>query len=148
MLITGDLLVNPISFALSCYPSGWLQTLERMDALDTAVIVPGHGEPLHDKTLLRANIGVMRELLREGADAKRRGLDPDQAKAEVMPRLHDAMVSMTGDDPARNDRLQGLSRRLVSPPRLRRAQRTIDGRDFADSAEVARLPAPAQSHPL
>ena len=102
VLITGDLLVNPISFALSCYPSGWLHTLERMDALDTAVIVPGHGEPLHDKTLLRANIGVMRELLREGADAKRRGLDPDQAKDEVMPRLHDAMVSMTGDDPARN----------------------------------------------
>ena len=32
VLITGDLLVNPISFALSCYPSGWIRTLERLDA--------------------------------------------------------------------------------------------------------------------
>ena len=32
VLVTGDLLVNPISFALSCYPTGWLQTLERIDA--------------------------------------------------------------------------------------------------------------------
>ena len=54
VLITGDLLVNPISFALSCYPTGWLHTLEQMDALETSVIVPGHGEPLHDKTLLHA----------------------------------------------------------------------------------------------
>ena len=103
VLITGDLLVNPISFALSCYPTGWVHTLEQMDALETSVIVPGHGEPLPDKTLLHATIGVMRELLREGADAKRRGLDPDQARDEVMPKLHDAMVSMTGDDPARNN---------------------------------------------
>ena len=32
-----------------------------------------------------------------------RGLDPDQAKAEVLPRLHDQMVAITGDDPAAND---------------------------------------------
>jgi cyclase len=103
VLITGDLLVNPVSFALGCYPTGWLRTLERMDALDASVIVPGHGEPLHDKTLLRANMAVMRELLRSGADARTRGLDPDQAKAEVLPRLHDQMVAITGDDPAAND---------------------------------------------
>jgi glyoxylase-like metal-dependent hydrolase (beta-lactamase superfamily II) len=102
VVVTGDLLVNPVSFALSCYPTGWLRTLEKIDALDAAVIVPGHGEPLHDKTLLRTTIQVMRELLREGRDAKGRGLDPDQAREEVLPRLHDAMVTMTGDTPAGN----------------------------------------------
>ena len=54
ILIAGDLLVNPVPFALSSYPTGWLRTLEKIDALDVAVIVPGHGEPLRDKTLLRA----------------------------------------------------------------------------------------------
>ena len=92
VLITGDLLVNPISFALSCYPTEWLTTLERIDALDATVIVPGHGEPLHDKTLLRATMDVFRVLLKEGADAKARGLDPDQAKEEIFPTLHDLMV--------------------------------------------------------
>ncbi len=101
--ITGDLLVNPISFALSCYPTGWLRTLEKIDGLDASILVPGHGEPLRDKTLLRTTIEVMRTLLQEGRDAKARGLDADQAKENVMPRLHDAMLRMTGDDPARNN---------------------------------------------
>ncbi|HEV8348166.1 MAG TPA: MBL fold metallo-hydrolase, partial [Vicinamibacterales bacterium] len=41
ILIAGDLLVNPISFALSCYPTGWLRTLERLDGLDASGIVAG-----------------------------------------------------------------------------------------------------------
>jgi len=36
-----------------------------------------------------------------GPDA-RAGLDPDQAKDEVMPKLHDAMVAMTGGDAIMN----------------------------------------------
>jgi glyoxylase-like metal-dependent hydrolase (beta-lactamase superfamily II) len=103
IVITGDLLVNPVSFALSCYPTGWLRTLETIDALDATVIVPGHGEPLHDKSLLRAHMGVMRELLKAGKEAKARGLDPDQARDEVLPRLHDLMVAITGDDPKVNE---------------------------------------------
>jgi glyoxylase-like metal-dependent hydrolase (beta-lactamase superfamily II) len=98
LAITGDLLVNPITFGLSSYPTGWLKTLEGIDRLDTTVLVPGHGEPLRDKTLLHATMTVLRELLKEGRDAKGRGLDADQAKEEVLPRLHDLMVTMTGDD--------------------------------------------------
>jgi len=103
VLLTGDLLVNPVSFALGCYPTGWLKTLERIDALDASAIVPGHGEVLHDKTLLGATMAVMRELLAGGADGKKRGLDPDQAKAEILPRLHDRMVEMTGNDPEKQE---------------------------------------------
>jgi glyoxylase-like metal-dependent hydrolase (beta-lactamase superfamily II) len=62
--------VNPIAFALSVYPTGWLRTLERLDALDASVIVPGHGEPLRDETLLHATMTVFRELLRQGKEAK------------------------------------------------------------------------------
>ena len=53
-------------------------------------------------------MAVMRELLRSGADARNRGLDPDQAKAEVLPRLHDQMVAITGDDPATNDAFRSI----------------------------------------
>ena len=103
IVITGDLLVNPVSFALSSYPTGWLQTLEKIDALDATVLVPGHGEPLRDKVLLHATMDVMRELLKAGKDAKARGLDPDQAREEIFPRLHDLMVTITRDDPRAND---------------------------------------------
>jgi cyclase len=103
IVVTGDLLVNPISFALSCYPSGWLKTLERIDALDATTIVPGHGDPLTNKTLLRATMDVFRALLRDGKAAKERGLDPDQAKDEIVPKLRELMVKITNDDPAKND---------------------------------------------
>jgi cyclase len=99
LLITGDLLVNPVSFALSCYPTGWLRALEGMEALAPLVIVPGHGEPLHDKELLRATMDLFRELLRRGKDAKARGLDPDRAKAEILPGLASFMTRITHDDP-------------------------------------------------
>jgi len=106
IVVAGDLLVNPVSFALSSYPTGWLRTLEHIDALDAAVIIPGHGEPLRDKTLLRAHTAVMRELLKAGREAKTRGLDPDQAREEIFPRLRDLMVKMTNDDPKLNDQFR------------------------------------------
>jgi len=102
IVLSGDLLVNPISFALSCYPTGWLRALEQIDALNPSVIVPGHGEPLRDKTLLHATMDVFRELLRRGKEAKAKGLDPDEAKTAILPELHDLMVKITHDDPALN----------------------------------------------
>lgn len=99
ILLSGDLLVNPVSFALSCYPTGWLSALERMEALDPALIVPGHGAPLHDKELLRATMEVFRELLGRGKDARARGLDPDGARAEILPDLGPLRMRITRGDP-------------------------------------------------
>lgn len=106
VVVTGDLLVNPVTFGLSSYPTGWLKSLEAIDTLNATIIVPGHGEPLHDRTLLHATMDVLRTLLKEGKEAKARGLDADQAKAEVLPRLHDAMVTITKDDAKLNDQFR------------------------------------------
>lgn len=102
IVIAGDLLVNPISFALSSYPTGWIRTLEHLDSLDAAVMVPGHGEPLRDERLLQATLAVFRELVKRGAEAKARGLDPDTARTQIMPQIRDRMVAITGDVPAAN----------------------------------------------
>jgi cyclase len=98
VVIAGDLLVNPVSFASSCYPSGWIKTLETIDGLDAAVIVPGHGEPLRDKALLRATLGVFRELVRQGRDAKSRGLDADAAREAILPSLREFEQVITKGD--------------------------------------------------
>jgi glyoxylase-like metal-dependent hydrolase (beta-lactamase superfamily II) len=103
IVLTGDLLVNPVSFALSAYPTEWLAVLEQIDALDASIIVPGHGAPLEDETLLQATIGVFRELLRQGKDAKRKGMDVDAARDAIFPSLRDLMVTITNDVPAIND---------------------------------------------
>jgi cyclase len=102
VLVTGDLLINPITFALGCYPTGWIRTLEQLDRLDATVIVPGHGAPLHDKTLLETHLALLRELVREGKAAKARGLDVEQARAEAMDSVRDLRIRLTGDDPGLN----------------------------------------------
>ncbi|HMB81677.1 MAG TPA: MBL fold metallo-hydrolase, partial [Vicinamibacterales bacterium] len=103
ILLLGDLIVNPVTFALSGFPTEWLRVLEKVDALDATTIVTGHGPPLHDKTLLRATMEVFRVLLREGKAAKMKGLDPDQAKEAILPGLHDLRVTITGDRPPVNE---------------------------------------------
>jgi glyoxylase-like metal-dependent hydrolase (beta-lactamase superfamily II) len=102
VLLLGDLIVNPITFALSGDPTEWLKVLERVDALDAGIIVTGHGPALRDKQLLHATMDVFRVLLREGKAAKARGQTPDQAKDAIMPSVHDLMVQITGDDAGRN----------------------------------------------
>ncbi len=104
VLITGDLLINPISFALGCFPTGWLNTLERMETLEADVIVPGHGEPLKDKVLLRTDIALFRELIRRGGEAKARGLDVEQARAEIEGQqpVRELQATITGNDENRN----------------------------------------------
>ena len=102
VVATGDLIVNPITFALSSYPTEWVAALEKLNALAADVIVTGHGEPLRDKTLLRATLDVFRVLINEGKAARDNGLDADQAREAIMPSLEPLMVQITGDVPARN----------------------------------------------
>jgi cyclase len=102
IVITGDLLVNPVSFALSSYPSGWIRTLEYIDSLDASIMIPGHGEPLRDEKLLKATIAVFKELVKRGAEARTRGLDADAARAEIMPQIKELALPITGDQPAVN----------------------------------------------
>ncbi len=103
ILLVGDLVVNPITFALSSYPTEWLRTLERIDRLDFTTMVTGHGAPLRDRTLLHATMDVFRTLLSEGKAAKARGLTADQAKDSIVPSLRDQMAVIAGGDASRND---------------------------------------------
>jgi glyoxylase-like metal-dependent hydrolase (beta-lactamase superfamily II) len=103
IVVTGDLLVNPVSFALGVYPTGWLEALEKIDALDATVWIPGHGEPLRDKALLHATMDVFRALLRQGKQARAKGLDADQAKAAILPTILELRARITKDDPRQNE---------------------------------------------
>jgi cyclase len=106
VLITGDLLVNPMPFALSSYPAGWIATLERLDAFDASVLVPGHGEPLRDELLLHATLDVLRELRTRGRAARARGLDVHQARDEILPALEPLALRMVGADASRRQQFQ------------------------------------------
>ena len=78
ILLLGDLIVNPVTFALSGFPTEWLRALEKVDAIDATTIVTGHGAPLHDS--LRA----MMDVFRCCGKGPRRGADRS-AKEAIFP---------------------------------------------------------------
>jgi len=97
VLLTGDVLVNPISFALSVYPEGWVRTLEWVDSLDASVIVPGHGDPMRDETKLHATLSIFRTLRAHGKAAKAAGRDVWTASDEAFALVREPMVVLTED---------------------------------------------------
>jgi glyoxylase-like metal-dependent hydrolase (beta-lactamase superfamily II) len=51
-LITGDILVHPVPFSYGSYLTEWSVVLGKLAAIDTEVIVPGHGPVMHDKAYM------------------------------------------------------------------------------------------------
>ena len=86
ILLLGDLIVNPITFALSGFPTEWLRVLERIDALDATTIVTGHGAPLHDKTLLRRDDGRVPGAVAGGQGGEGEGPDAGSGEGSDLPR--------------------------------------------------------------
>ncbi|HXS82394.1 MAG TPA: MBL fold metallo-hydrolase, partial [Methylomirabilota bacterium] len=84
LVVSGDLLINPVTYALFCYPAGWIRTLEYLDALDAATIVPGHGDALRDETLLHATLALLKRERELALAAKGRGEAVDKAKAAIL----------------------------------------------------------------
>lgn len=100
VLATGDLLIDPITFALFCYPDGWIRTLERLDALNAGVIVPGHGAAMRDERRLATTL----ELLRVEREIARSARAADVAREAVTqraladPRVTALRDALTGGD--------------------------------------------------
>jgi len=75
ILITGDILVNPVPFAVGgTFPQEWIATLDMLNAMEVETIVPGHGDVERNKTYLQQNLKLFRHVLADVRDAKARGI--------------------------------------------------------------------------
>lgn len=126
IVVLGDLLINPITFALFCYPEGWIRTLEAIDALDAAVLVPGHGAPMKDESLLKATTALLKREHAMVRELKPAGKAVDEIRAAVLadPEVLSLRASITGGVTARND---AFALYLVDWF-VRRAMQELDGR--------------------
>lgn len=84
LVVLGDLLINPITFALFCYPDGWIRTLEAIDALDASILVPGHGAPMRDESRLHATLALLRRERALALAARGRGETWQQARGAIL----------------------------------------------------------------
>jgi cyclase len=53
VVATGDLLAHPVPYLAGGHPSELVRALKAIDTMDVAIIVPGHGAVLRDKSYLR-----------------------------------------------------------------------------------------------
>jgi glyoxylase-like metal-dependent hydrolase (beta-lactamase superfamily II) len=64
ILVAGDLVAYPTPNIFDGYPSEWVETMERLAALDADTIVPGHGPVMHDNNY----VVLVHDLLKSARD--------------------------------------------------------------------------------
>jgi glyoxylase-like metal-dependent hydrolase (beta-lactamase superfamily II) len=98
VMITGDIVVSPIPYGFDSYPSEWLSVLQRIRAYNYAVLLPGHGMPMRDKSYLDKLIAAI-----AAARAQAATLAPDAAVTQENVGQHvdfaDLRRQFIGDDP-------------------------------------------------
>lgn len=101
ILATGDLVVHPVPYTFDGYPTEWIETLDRLAALDAQTIVPGHGEVLHDRTyilqlrdLMKSAVAQIEAQLRKNDDVS---LDDVKKAVDVKAQRDAALAGDTAD---------------------------------------------------
>jgi glyoxylase-like metal-dependent hydrolase (beta-lactamase superfamily II) len=83
VLMTGDLVVAPTPYAIGSFLGDWIATLDKLMALDAAVIVPGHGPVMHDWTYVRTEQKLLDTVLAQVRQAVSQGLSLEDTRKKV-----------------------------------------------------------------
>jgi glyoxylase-like metal-dependent hydrolase (beta-lactamase superfamily II) len=85
VVATGDLLVAPVPYGYGAHPGEWVETLNRLMALDAAAIVPGHGPVMRDWSYAKRIQELLTSVRSQVAESVKAGATFEQAfeKADV-----------------------------------------------------------------
>ena len=111
ILFTGDLLVAPIPYAFNSYPLRWIESLKELDHFDTQLVLPGHGDPQHDKKYLELVLASMESVVEQVRRAAAQGTSLEEIQKSI--KLDPALVTeFTHGDAHRAAELQAY---FISP---------------------------------
>ena len=83
IVATGDLIVFPTPYAFNVPPRAWTESLQKLNALEYRVLVPGHGEVQRDMQYVDLNIEAAKSI----ADQRDSLLSQDLSHKEVQAQL-------------------------------------------------------------
>lgn len=83
ILFSGDVVVSPLPYGFGSYPKEWLETLDRLAALDFATLVPGHGDFQRDAAYVRDLQALIRKVRADVGAAAAQGATLDEARKRL-----------------------------------------------------------------
>ena len=90
IVCTGDLMESRPAYMGSAEFDEWITTLDALKKLDFDVVLPGHGVPFHEKSLITAYQSYLKDLMTKVAALRKQGLTAEQAAQKVDMTNHKA----------------------------------------------------------
>lgn len=98
IVVTGDVVVAPVPFGFFSFPSEWTDVLQRIKAMNFAVLIPGHGEPQRDSVYLDKLIATLSDIRGQVGPLARDGKTLDEVRKAVN---YDVQRAVFADTPRR-----------------------------------------------
>jgi cyclase len=90
IVCTGDLMESRLAYMGDAMFDEWITTLDALKELDFNTVLPGHGVPFHEKSLISAYQGYLSDLITKIAELRKQGLSADEAAQKVDLTSHKA----------------------------------------------------------
>ncbi len=97
ILASGDTVVSPVPYGFGSYPKDWIGVLQKLRAYPFRTLVPGHGEPQHDRAYLDRLIALIQAVRAQVGPLARQGLSLKTVEEKV--DLSAQRKAFVGDDP-------------------------------------------------
>ena len=83
IVCTGDLMESRLAYMGDGIFDEWISTLDALKKLDFDTVLPGHGVPFHEKSLITAYQSYLKDLTTQVGKLRAQGLTADQAAQNV-----------------------------------------------------------------
>ena len=90
IVCTGDLMESRLAYMGDAMFDEWITTLETLKNLDFDTVLPGHGVPFHEKSLITAYQSYLKDLIVKVAELRKQGLSAEEAAQKVDLTSHKA----------------------------------------------------------
>jgi cyclase len=87
---TGDMMETQPAYMGNALFDEWITTLEALKKMDFDTALPGHGVPFHDKSLITAYQGYLKDFISQVAELRKRGLSAEETAQKVDMTAHKA----------------------------------------------------------
>jgi cyclase len=90
IVCTGDLMESRLAYMGDAMFDEWVTTLDGVKELDFDTVLPGHGVPFHEKSLITAYQGYLKDFMSKVAELRKQGLSAEETAQKVDLTSHKA----------------------------------------------------------